>query len=270
MTTIMKNLQKTDKSLTNGGQISESDKKRDVNLKSNSSLYFQIGLILCLLATYGLFEMNFNKSIVNYNIEKLSDENAVFYLPKIKEVPVEVKKEPQPKKQLAVLITKPPVIKPDDYVIPKPVSIVTPDSYVSTPAPVASNAKPDETPTPAVPSVFNMKDVEMVPIFPECESAKNNAERMACMSEQLTKLIQKKFNTDLAHDLGLTGIQKIQVQFKIDATGHVTDIKTRSPYSQLEKEAERVVSKIPVMTPGMQRNTPVSVVYNLPIAFQVH
>lgn len=89
------------------------------------------------------------------------------------------------------------------------------------------------------------------------------------MSDKLTRLIQRRFNTNLAQDLGLQGIQKIQVQFKIDDKGRVTDIKTRSPYPQLEDEAERVVNKIPVMTPGMQRNTPVSVLYNLPIVFQV-
>jgi protein TonB len=270
MTTIMKNLHKIDENVASTDQIRESSKKRDVNLQSNSSLYFQIGLILCLLATYGLFEMKFQKSIMNFGTEKLEDENSVFYIPNINVVPDVVQPKEQPKRQLAVLITKPPVIKPDDYVIPKPVDIVTPESSITVVEPKSNPTKVDLPVDAPTNKPFNMKDVEKVPIFPGCESAKNNAERMECMSEKLTKLIQRKFNTDLAHDLGLSGIQKIQVQFKIDDKGHVTDIKTRSPYSQLEKEAERVVSKIPVMTPGMQRNTPVSVVYYLPIAFQVH
>ena len=33
--------------------------KHDANLQKNSTLYFQIGLILCLLGTYALFEMEF-------------------------------------------------------------------------------------------------------------------------------------------------------------------------------------------------------------------
>jgi len=31
--------------------------KHDLNLQKTSTLYFQVGLILTLLATYGLFEM---------------------------------------------------------------------------------------------------------------------------------------------------------------------------------------------------------------------
>jgi protein TonB len=70
------------------------------------------------------------------------------------------------------------------------------------------------------------------------------------MSEKISKLIRKKFNPDLADGLGLSGKQKIDVQFKIDKTGKVTDIKTRAPHARLEKEAERVINKIPQMTPG--------------------
>jgi protein TonB len=266
----MKKFDNIDENISNYKKIRESVKKQDVNLKSNSSLYFQIGLILCLLATYGLFEMKFEKSIINYGTEKLSDENVDFYFPNIRVVPDVIKPEEQPKRQFAVLITKAPIVKPNDFVITNPIDVITPDSRLTVDAPNPNSSKIDLPIDVPVDKPFNMKDVEKVPIFPGCESAKNNAERMACMSEKLAKLIQKKFNTDLAADLGLIGIQKIQVEFKIDETGHVTDIKTRSPYSELEKEAERVINKIPVMTPGMQRNTPVSVVYYLPIAFKVH
>ena len=82
-------------------------------------------------------------------------------------------------------------------------------------------------------------------------------------------LIQKKFNTELAHDLGLSGTQKIYVAFKIDKNGMVTDVRARAPHNQLEKEALRLTTKIPKMTPGKQRNIPVDVLYNLPIVFQV-
>ena len=266
----MKDLHNSKEKLESDINMSESDKKHDVNLKSNSTLYFQIGLILCLLATYGLFEMKFQKLLYNPGTERIEDETTVFYIPNIQVEPdVVVKKEVQPIRQLAVLTSKAPIIKPNDFVIKDPVEIVTSESI---PADVAPTPNPPKVEPPIVETTnkpFNMKDVEKVPVFPGCESAKNNEERMACMSEKLTKLIQKKFNTDLAHELGLSGVQKIQVQFRIDDKGRVTDIKTRSPYSQLEKEAERVVSKIPVMTPGMQRNTPVSVMYYLPIAFQV-
>ena len=265
----MKNLHYTEKELVDDIIMSESDRKHDVNLKSNSSLYFQIGLILSLLATYGLFEMKFESSIYNIKTEELSDENSEFYMPNILVEPDVIKQEEQPKRRLAVLTTKPPIIKPNDFVDKEPVEIVTSESLPTDVIPTNHPVIVDPPVVVPVDKPFNMKDVERVPIFPGCESATNNAERMACMSEKLTKFIQKKFDTNLASELGLSGVQRIQVEFKIDNNGRVTDIKTRSPYSQLEKEAQRVVSKIPVMTPGMQRNTPVSVVYYLPIAFQV-
>ena len=49
----------------------KKSQKHDANLQKNSTLYFQIGLILCLLMTYGLFEMQFQeKQII---IERVSD-----------------------------------------------------------------------------------------------------------------------------------------------------------------------------------------------------
>ena len=62
---------------------------------------------------------------------------------------------------------------------------------------------------------------------------------------------------------------QIDVQFKIDQTGKVVDIKTRAPHPALEKEAKRVINKIPEMKPGMQQDKPVGVLYNLPIKFNV-
>ena len=54
-----------------------------------------------------------------------------------------------------------------------------------------------------------------------------------------------------------------------DKNGNVTDIQARGPHARLEKEAVRVVEKIPQMTPGKQRNRPVGVKYTLPITLVV-
>ena len=50
------------------------------------------------------------------------------------------------------------------------------------------------------------------------------------MSEKITKFVGKKFNTDLASDLGLTGRMRINVIFKIDKTGNVTSVRARAPH----------------------------------------
>ena len=56
--------------------------------------------------------------------------------------------------------------------------------------------------------------------------------------------------------------------FAIDKNGVVTNIKTRGPDKILEKEAVRIISLLPKMTPGMQRGKAVKVTYSLPINFK--
>jgi protein TonB len=111
--------------------------------------------------------------------------------------------------------------------------------------------------------------IENVPIYPGCEKMKNNADRKKCMSEKITKFVNKNFDTGLASELGLEGRQKIQVQFKIDAKGKVVDIISVAKHPRLQQEAQRVINKLPDMTPGRQRNKPVGVIYGLPIVFSV-
>ena len=67
----------------------------------------------------------------------------------------------------------------------------------------------------------------------------------------------------------MSAVQKITVGFKINKLGTVTEIQTRAPRPELEKEAKRVVEQIPKMLPGKQRERPVTVQYVLPIIFNV-
>lgn len=111
--------------------------------------------------------------------------------------------------------------------------------------------------------------IENVPVFPGCESAGNNTERKLCMSKSVTQMVSKNFNTELAADLGLSGINKIFVQFKIDKNGNVANVQSRAPHPDLQTEAERVIKLLPQMKPGMQRGKAVGVLYSLPIKFKV-
>lgn len=111
--------------------------------------------------------------------------------------------------------------------------------------------------------------IQDVPIFPGCEKFKDNNKRKQCMSDGVQRFVNRRFNTDIGSDLGLTGITRISVQFTVDEHGKVTNIKTRAPEAALEDEARRVVSMLPEMVPGKQRDKPVRVIYSLPIVFQI-
>lgn len=113
---------------------------------------------------------------------------------------------------------------------------------------------------------FNV--VEVVPTFPGCE-AEDNETRKKCTTEAISKFISRKFNTDVALGLGLTGRQRILSVFKIDQEGNVIFIQSRASHPRLSEEADRVIASLPKMKPGMQRGKPVVVPYSLPIIFEI-
>ena len=66
------------------------------------------------------------------------------------------------------------------------------------------------------------------------------------------------------------GIQgRVYVNFIIAKDGQITNIRMRGPDKNLEKEAQRIISKFPSMTPGKQRGRPVRVPFSIPIVFRL-
>jgi len=108
--------------------------------------------------------------------------------------------------------------------------------------------------------------IENVPIFPGCENTENQKK---CFSDRLSKLVAQNFNTKLADDLGLTGVQKISVFFKVSEDGTIKEIKARAPHPALEEEGKRIIRELPKMEPGTHQGKAVTVPYYLPIKFQI-
>ncbi|OEK09197.1 hypothetical protein A8C32_10730 [Flavivirga aquatica] len=263
----MSNLKKAHELIRQNEQIVKKSQKHDANLQKNSTLYFQIGLIVCLMTVYGLFEMKFETAIT----QKLAYVNPVedpteVIISNIK-VYVEPVKEVKPKPKKTVTITEDPVIVENED--PEKEDVLdTPDTEVPQEKPIAiSDVKLVDKPEEG--GNVSFIAIQDAPIYPGCEKAKNNKERKKCMSKKIAKLIQRRFDGSVASDYGLSGRQKIDVQFTIDKTGHVTAIKTRAPHPKLEEEAVKVINVIPEMKPGRQHNKNVGVIYTLPIVFDV-
>lgn len=111
--------------------------------------------------------------------------------------------------------------------------------------------------------------IDKAPIFPGCENQKNNEGLKNCMSRGISEHIGSKFNVGLASGLNLKGRQKILVQFTIDVTGYVADVKVKGPHPRLEEEARMVVMSLPKMIPGEHEGKLVGVLYALPIMFDI-
>lgn len=111
-------------------------------------------------------------------------------------------------------------------------------------------------------------EIENVPVFPGCEGPQE--ELKTCLQDKITAHVSANFNSGLAKGLGLEpGVKKIFVMFKIDKDGNIADVKSRGPHIKLEEEAIRVITSLPKMIPGKQKDEAVGVQYSLPIAFKI-
>ena len=109
--------------------------------------------------------------------------------------------------------------------------------------------------------------IEDVPLYPGCERVPKS-QRRSCFQEQIQKHIARNFRyPEIAQEMGIQG--RVFVQFTIAKDGSITAIRTRGPDKNLEKEASRIIGKLPKMTPGKQRGRPVRVPFSIPIIFKL-
>ncbi len=237
----------------------EPKKNPKANLENYDKQFMLLGLALALLLIYiGIEWKTFDRTIDDLGIANMTIEEEI-------DIPIteriqEVKPPPPP----------PPA--------PEKIEIVEDEAEII--ETVLETTETDEDEAVEVEEIIEVVEeedvlddvpfaiIEEVPIYPGCKGT--NAQKKACLQEKIQKLVSKNFDTGLANDLGLSpGRKKVYVQFKIDRNGNIVDIRARGPHARLEKEATRVVGKIPKMTPGKQRNRPVGVKYTLPITLVV-
>ena len=111
--------------------------------------------------------------------------------------------------------------------------------------------------------------VETAPIFPGCANETNPAAIKSCTTQKITEMINQNFKKELGGKLGLSGINRVYVQFQIDHKGNIGNVNSRAAHPALKQEAERVVKLLPKLTAGKQRGRPVNVIYSLPITYKV-
>lgn len=107
--------------------------------------------------------------------------------------------------------------------------------------------------------------VDQTPVFPGCENA---ADPRSCFREKIQKHIRKHFRyPEEAQQQGIQG--RVAIMFTIDKQGNIVDIRKRGPSPILEKEAVRIIERLPKMTPGEQKGQPVNVPFSIPITFRL-
>ena len=181
----------------------ESKKNPKVDIGKNSSLYFTLGMALMMFLSYSTVNYKvYDKSSLNLdkvNMDALDEE----------EVPITEQVQPPP----------PPPPPPP---APEVIEIVEDEEEVEETIIESTETDQEEEIDIEDLDVEEVEEdvevpfavIENVPVFPGCERG-NNAKKRKCMSEKIAKFVQRKFNTDLAGDLGLSGRQRISVIFKL-------------------------------------------------------
>jgi protein TonB len=229
-------------------------KSEKVDLTKNSSLYFVIGLSVVLFVSWQAIEWKTYKRTYDYEALNVEDDDD-------EEIPITEQ------------IKTPPPPPPPPPPAPEVIEIVEDEEDVE--ETVIESTETDEEEIVEIVEVEEEEldidvpfaVIEDVPIFPGCERVKKS-ERRNCFQEKMNKHIRKNFRyPEIAQEMGIQG--RVYVNFIIAKDGKITNIRMRGPDKNLEKEAQRIIAKLPSMTPGKQRGRPVRVPFSIPITFRL-
>lgn len=233
-------------------------KNPNADPKRNSWLFFQLGLVAVLVVTFIAIEIKtFDKEFAIF-------ETTYATVDLVEDVPITITKDP----------ALPPPPKPNEVIQiiedSSPIVDETIESFEDNPVQTEAIARAEDI--VFIEEIPKEEDIpfiiiEDIPLFPGCEKVAKE-KRRECFLEKIHQHIRKNFSyPDTAMDAGVQG--RVMVSFIIDKEGVVSISNLRGPDKSLEKEAERIISKLPKMTPGKQRGKPVRMTMSIPITFKL-
>jgi len=236
----------------------EAKKNPKANLENRKGLFMQIGLILSLLFVWGVLEY---KSY-DHSVKSLGDEQIVLDDEEI--IPITERQQqkppppPPPPPQEQIVVVK------DDVELEEELQIESTETDEEEAIEIEEVVAEEEEE-----EVFNFQVVESQPVYPGCERQKTKQDKYMCFQKSIMKHVKKNFRyPEIAKEMGIQG--RVIVQFVIGKDGKIKDAKVlRGVDKNLDKEALRIVSKIPSMTPAKQRGKAVQVSFMLPITFKL-
>jgi len=232
----------------------EPKKNPKADLTKNSSLYFVIGLAAVMLFTYVALEWKTYEDDANYDISMNVDDELD------EEVPMteQIKTPPPPPPPAAPEVIE---VVEDEEEIEETVIESTETSQEEEIIEVEDVAVEEVDEDLDVPFAV----IEDVPIFPGCEG---ESDKRRCFQSMMQKHISKNFRyPEIAQEMGVQG--RVSVMFTIQKDGSIGNVRMRGPDKNLEKEAARIIGKLPKMTPGKQRGRAVRVPFSIPITFKL-
>lgn len=244
----------------------EVKKNPNVDPKRNSSLYFLVGLTAVLILTYVSIELKSEdpRTVVE-KIEIVDnmmgdEEEVILTMPPAQKLPP----PPPPAPEVIQVVDNKQIIEDR--------KIETTEVNENKPVVVAqtsSNYGDEGGTAEEIDEELPFAVIEDAPIFPGCENVPKN-QRSACFEEQIRKFVGKNQQyPEKAMEDNIQG--RVSVVFVIDKDGSITNVQARGPKGGelLEKEALRVISKLPKIKPGLQRGKPVKIKFSIPFVFRL-
>lgn len=224
--------------------------KKDLN--RNSGVYFAAGMAFVLALTYVALEWKSFYGNIKYETAMQVEKEI------IEEAPIFVLETPPPPPPIAPIVIE---IMENEADIEETFIDTSESDETKEIIEVDTVEFVEEIEDVAV----NFEVIEDVPVFPGCE---NEKDKRACFNTMMKKHISKTFRyPELEQEMGIQG--RVSVMFEIQKDGSIAKVRMRGPNKNLEKEAARIINKLPKMTPGKQRGNPVRVPFAIPITFKL-
>jgi len=241
----------------------EVKKNPKSNLENFTKVFTLLGLVLALYIVYVAIEYKTYDRVVKelQAITLLSDEveDMVFtqIKPKLSSPPPPPPPPPPP--------TPEKFEKVEDDVVIEEVAIEPTEEDVEEIVEIEDVEYSDEEEVVLVEDV-PFAAIQNSAVYPGCEKEKD---KKKCFSSKVNKFVSRNFDTDLAEELGLSGVQRLAAVFKIDTDGNIADIKIRARNPELKAEFEKTLKKLPQMIPASQNGRKVNLLFSLPLVFRV-
>ena len=117
--------------------------------------------------------------------------------------------------------------------------------------------------------ICGFPEISRFPLYPGCERLKTRKDQQKCFANQISQFIHTEFSQKFTQNRKLPeGKIRIQTLFYIDSNGKPAKIRVKGPTPELEKEAIRVISRLPQMKPALQRRRPVEYPVSIPILIE--
>lgn len=225
----------------------EIKKSPKVDLQNRKGLFLEIGLIISLLIVIAAFLY----APKEYRIEQV-EMNYGPVEEEITEITRNEQKPPEPPKKIEIKVY-------NDIL-----DIVTNDTKVTT----DFSFEEFEAGLEITTKVMEVEEEEIEEDAPLLKAEKMPSFQGGDLNKFRNWVQGKLKYPKIAQENGISG--RVTLSFVIEKDGTLTGIQVmQSPDKSLTDEAIRVVSSSPKWSPGLQRNQPVRVRYQLPVNFQL-